>query len=76
MNAITDCPRCDQNLREAGGLIGVEISSVYDGVLYWMCPACGWAWQRWPEGHRREQQARPYIDAVNASVAARGGEPR
>lgn len=29
--------------------IGVEISEVYDGVLYWMCPDCGGSWHRWED---------------------------
>ena len=26
--------------------IGVEISHVYDGVLFWACPFCGGTWDR------------------------------
>lgn len=29
-----------------GRQIGVEVSGVYDGVLYWMCPDCGGRWHR------------------------------
>lgn len=24
----------------------MEIPGVYDGVLYWFCPVCGYAWAR------------------------------
>lgn len=27
--------------------IGVEIWGVYDGVLFWQCPDCGFAWARY-----------------------------
>jgi len=33
--------------------IGVEIPTVYDGVLYWMCPDCSWAWNRWTDKDSR-----------------------
>jgi len=26
--------------------IGHEVPGVYDGVLFWHCPECGWAWPR------------------------------
>lgn len=29
--------------------IGVEVSQIYDGVLFWMCPDCKHRWHRWSE---------------------------
>ncbi len=29
-------------------VIGVELQGVYDGILYWKCPDCEKAWNRWP----------------------------
>lgn len=43
--------------------IGVQVSAVYDGVLYWRCPDCGGSWHRWPEGHRLRERAQEYIDS-------------
>lgn len=42
------CANCQANLIEGGHsrVIGVEIQGVYDGVLYWQCPDCGFAWGR------------------------------
>lgn len=42
--------------------IGVEVQGVYDGVLYWQCPDCEGAWQRFPKGDVRHTAAMPYID--------------
>lgn len=41
-------------------IVGVEISEIYDGVLYWMCPDCGFAWARqfgMPSRDRQSEQA-------------------
>ncbi len=53
------CPRC------AGEPLGVEVPSVYDGVLFWKCQAYGMGWHRFDDGCRR-RTAQSYIDAVNA----------
>lgn len=49
------CPWCAADLlvRLSDGcvgsrVIGTEISRVYDGVLYWVCPDCLGSWHRWP----------------------------
>jgi len=41
---------------------GVEVRGVYDGVLYWECPACQHAWSRWPEGSPMHKKAVEMID--------------
>lgn len=41
--------------------IGVEVFSVYDGLLFWKCPDCGGSWHRWPEGHPLRAKAAPYV---------------
>jgi hypothetical protein len=46
--------------------IGVEIRGVYDGVLYWMCPDCQKAWQRWTSNDHQFKIAQQYIDLVNS----------
>ncbi len=51
----------DEKVREAAGhygwaendkkrfsrLIGVEDSSIYDGISWWQCPDCKQLWDRW-----------------------------
>ena len=51
-----------------GRTIMVEIQGVYDGGLYMMCPDCGKAWHRWPEGHHLRKRAQRYIDARNMDL--------
>lgn len=48
--------------------IGVEIMGQYDGVLYWKCPDCGWAFQRWPEGHYLHDRAEQFINQNNLGL--------
>jgi len=45
---VTDpkCPACGYQ----GALIGIEITGVYDGILYWECDNCGERFHRWPKG--------------------------
>lgn len=38
------CPTCGNEV-----LVGVEVSGVYDGVLYWICTS-GHAWPRFTHG--------------------------
>jgi hypothetical protein len=40
----------------------VEVSSVYDGGLYFLCPECGQKWHRWPKGHPLHVRAEEYIN--------------
>ena len=42
------CDNCDADLTagQYSKVIGVEIPGVYDGVLYWECPYCWYAWPR------------------------------
>jgi hypothetical protein len=41
--------------------IGVEVWGAYDGVLYWMCPACLGTWLRWPREDFRHARAEKYV---------------
>lgn len=36
-----------------GRTIGVVVDTVYDGVLYYQCPDCRGAWNRWTKDDRR-----------------------
>lgn len=49
MAEVANCPHCAVPLLDGGvtHVIGVEIRGVYDGVLFWMCSACGGTWHRW-----------------------------
>lgn len=51
---IDGCPECGGRAMP----YGIVIPEVYDGVLYWCCPACGFAWPRWWEGPRAAVSAR------------------
>lgn len=73
------CPHCGVDLAyevtdptgktwTGSHMIGVEIQGVYDGVLYWQCPACGGMWNRWPKDHPRYVVAERYM--------ADAGQPR
>lgn len=62
--ADRECPYCGPSFPDAA--IGVEIRGAYDGVLYWQCGHCGYAFHRWPEGSPLRERAQHYIDAWNA----------
>ncbi len=48
--------------------IGIEVRGVYDGVLYWQCPDCGFAWQRFDPGTRLANKAVAFIDQQNSTL--------
>lgn len=39
----------------------VEVRGVYDGGLYWECPACGHMWPRFREGTKMHRIALEHI---------------
>ena len=41
--------------------LGIEVSGLYDGILFWACPDCGGRWHRWPAGTRQHDQAQQYV---------------
>lgn len=73
------CPHCETELAYVhNGVtysrkIGMEYRGVYDGVLHWSCPICGWAWHRC---HRCEHpgmdslrdKAEPYLRDIQNTV--------
>ena len=64
-----NCPSCEAS---DNALVGVEIRGVYDGVLFWRCTTCGYAWNRWkPEIGRRWSIAQSYVDQINMAVRER-----
>lgn len=67
-----ECPTCYTDLRGAvipdtdppqyySHLIGVEISGVYDGVLYWECPYCQARFHRFRAGTDLWKKASRYV---------------
>ena len=55
-----------------GRAIGYEDRSVYDGILYWMCPDCGGAWHRWDKDFGwRYQEADRQIKEINTRLRIR-----
>ena len=60
------CPGCS-----AKDVLGVEVPGVYDGVLYWVCDACGVAWARdWTGFGSRQAVADAMVTTYNLT---RGG---
>lgn len=51
--------------REYSHLLGIEISAIYDGILYWQCPNCNHRTNRWPEGHFLHDRAEHWIAQAN-----------
>ena len=43
-------------------IVGIEVSGIYDGILYWECPDCNGRWHRWPEGTWQRKTARIYVE--------------
>ena len=41
--------------------IGVEVSEVYDGTLYYQCPQCSGTWHRWSPESGFQEKAEQYI---------------
>lgn len=72
------CPHCDSELAyNVNGVtysrkMGVEVRGVYDGVLYWQCNICGWAWHRWSPDVLRQRplhlKAIPYVQDIQNTV--------
>lgn len=40
---------------------GVEIRGVYDGVVFWACPACEFAWHRFGEDDPLRMRAETHL---------------
>ena len=52
------CEGCDVTLTRTD-VWGIEIPGIYDGVLYWTCAYCEYAWPRmFPENFRLSEQSR------------------
>lgn len=70
----TYCPLCGAELTyEVDGVsysraVGVEITGVYDGALFWACPRCGFVWHRFGRGSRLWALAEPYLRARRSSL--------
>jgi uncharacterized Zn finger protein len=57
------CPACGSD-----EVLGHEISSVYDGVLFWSCNECGHGWARdWTGFGSRQQAADERVADWNAA---------
>lgn len=56
------CPQCS-----FVEYVGYEVRGVYDGVLYWVCPACGLGFPRWvgDSDQRMVQLSQQYADEHN-----------
>jgi hypothetical protein len=54
-------PSPDGSPRYFSRVIGIEVSHLYDGVLFWQCPDCDFRWHRWPEGHSLRAKAETLV---------------
>jgi hypothetical protein len=61
---VDTCQDCGTVL-DNQGLGGVELSGVYDGVLFWCCNGCGRAFERFPPGHQLHSVAAGHISKWN-----------
>ena len=52
------CPTCNQSDQ----ITGVEVSELYDGVLFWRCERCRFRFHRFAEGHYLRGKAEPFVD--------------
>lgn len=71
LRVLDTCPHCQCSLIGKDGYqraIGIQIWGVYDGVLYWECPDCGWAWPREFGIERRDRQSQHYVEESNARL--------
>lgn len=61
------CPHCGTLLDyDKDGIlyshaVGVEVRGVYDGVLFWQCPACDGRWHHFQPGSRLFERAEEYV---------------
>lgn len=64
---VWDWQQCRCRIEDADfdRVVGIEITGIYDGVLFWRCYACGRSFQRWPEDHGLHAKAQSFIDAWN-----------
>lgn len=74
--ATDRCPECGNDMQdlsnpEGSRLIGVEISRLYDGVLYWQCPDCGHRWNRFPRDHYLWPRAQRWLGHINYVMGER-----
>ena len=64
-------PQSDRTYRRE---IGYEVRGVYDGILYWACPDCGFAWVR--DMHADSPIAHQYVwTHNNGRELAKGKTP-
>ena len=55
------CPFCGDP-----DYVGHEVLGVYDGVLYWVCTKCNYAWPRFTDKRQRlSQLSKEYADEHN-----------
>lgn len=69
---IECCPACQVDLiirrtqfRHTSRAFPVVKPEISAAALYWKCPDCGHAWQRWPAGDRLNVIAKPFIEQEN-----------
>jgi hypothetical protein len=67
---LTNCEGCGADLDPPNAVFGVEIPEVYDGVLYWACASCDYAFPRQFGFARRNDESARAVLAHNLNRAA------
>lgn len=57
----TKTPSADEHCWGAGWGLGVQVRGVYDGILYYVCPRCDYAWHTMPPDDLLYELARKYV---------------
>lgn len=74
MSDPDQCPECGLDLAYVGDdgvrysrRFGVVVRGVFDGVLFWRCPACNAAWHRFDVHHALRARAAPFVEGKGRS---------
>lgn len=65
MTDLIACPKCD------GVILGVEISGVHHGPLFWQCTDCSRVFHRFTSDHPVYDQAEAFIRDIKRHRASR-----
>ncbi len=76
----SSCPHCKADLlyerdgKTYSHVTGVEISTIFDGILFWLCPRCMGVWHRFPPAS--ELHARAAVEMEKYGRWDSTGKPR
>lgn len=67
MTANLNCPTCSLDYELNDKIVGIEIRGLYDGVLFWKCPA-GHYFHRWPPDSIYYKRANAYAQEFGYTI--------